>query len=118
DADGTRANLLSISRDGSGNLVVADQNEQFQSAPAAGSLSANRKTLTIPFANVGGSITVNAAGGSDTLTVDFVNGTPIPAGPPGGITFNGGESTGDDDRLKLTGYMLTTADGTADVTVT
>jgi hypothetical protein len=37
--------------------------------------------------------------------------------PSGGITFNGGENAGDDDRLKITGYNLPTADGVADVTV-
>lgn len=59
-------------------------------------------------------ITINGQSGSDLVTVDLSAGNVIPIG---GITFNGGENTGDDDRLKITGYNLTTADGVADVTV-
>lgn len=59
-------------------------------------------------------ITINGQSGSDLVTVDLSAGDVIPSG---GITFNGGENTGDDDRLKVTGYNLATADGVADVTV-
>ena len=70
--------------------------------------------VSIPLSSITGNIQVNTLGGSDTLTIDFSGGNPIPAG---GITFNGGESAGDHDTLKLVGYSLTTADGVADVTV-
>ena len=46
------------------------------------------------------SLTINGLAGSDTLTVDFSQGDPIPSG---GISYAGGESSGDDDRLILTG---------------
>ena len=44
------------------------------------------------------------AAGSETLTIDFSGGNPIPSG---GMVFNGGEGAGDNDMLVLTGYDLT-----------
>ncbi len=41
-------------------------------------------------------LTINSGAGSDLLTVDFVNGNPIPAG---GLAFNG--QTGANDRLRV-----------------
>lgn len=61
-----------------------------------------------------GAITINGTdAATDTLNVDLSGGNPL----VGGLTFNGGEGAGDDDRLKIGGYSLTTADGAADVTV-
>ncbi|MGE5194329.1 MAG: hypothetical protein ACM3U2_17705, partial [Deltaproteobacteria bacterium] len=47
------------------------------------------------------SITINAAGGTDTLTVDFSVGNPIPAG---GLNFDGGDpSVSPGDKLVIAG---------------
>jgi hypothetical protein len=60
-------------------------------------------------------ITINGTdGASDVFNVDLSGGNVL----TGGVTFNGGEGTGDDDRLKVMGYNLPVADGVADVTVT
>jgi fibronectin-binding autotransporter adhesin len=100
------ANNINISRSGT-NLVLTNDVHPFSIAPIAGAVLSNGdKTLSIPFANVTGNITV---------TVDLAGGDAIPAG---GLIFNGGENAGDDDQLKITGYSLTTADGVADVSVT
>jgi Ca2+-binding RTX toxin-like protein len=48
-------------------------------------------------------LTINTGAGSDTLTVDFVNGNPIPAG---GLAFNG--QTGVSDKLRVLGGAFTT----------
>ncbi|HID77390.1 MAG TPA: exo-alpha-sialidase, partial [Planctomycetaceae bacterium] len=56
-----------------------------------------------------GGITVNGLGGSDTLTIDYSNGDPI---PPAGLIYDGGESAGDNDVLVVTGYDAATVTST------
>jgi Ca2+-binding RTX toxin-like protein len=48
-------------------------------------------------------LTINSGAGSDILTVDFINGNPIPAG---GLAFNG--QTGVGDRLRVLGGAFST----------
>jgi hypothetical protein len=48
-------------------------------------------------------LVINGLAGNDTLTVDYTNGNPIPAG---GLTYNGGGNSG--DTLTLTGGTFTT----------
>ncbi len=48
-------------------------------------------------------LTINSGAGSDFLTVDFVNGNPIPSG---GLAFNG--QTGVSDKLRVLGGVFTT----------
>ncbi|HYH63392.1 MAG TPA: S8 family serine peptidase, partial [Urbifossiella sp.] len=50
-----------------------------------------------------GRVTVQGGAGSDTLTVDHVNGEPLASA---GLSFAGGETPGDDDRLVVTGYRV------------
>ena len=50
-----------------------------------------------------GRVTVHGGAGSDSLTVDHVNGTPLASA---GLSFAGGETTGDNDRLVITGYSV------------
>ena len=50
-----------------------------------------------------GRVTVHGGAGSDTLTVDHVNGEPLTSA---GLSFAGGENPGDDDRLVVTGYRV------------
>ncbi|MDZ4849893.1 MAG: hypothetical protein SGI77_11390 [Pirellulaceae bacterium] len=106
-------NNLAVSQSGA-NLVITDASEQFIAPTTVGTLSNGNKTLTIPMSSVTGKLILNMGLGSDVVTVDFSGGTPIPAG---GLDFNGGENSGDDDQLRLVGYSLTTADGVADVSV-
>src|SRR5439155_14375519 len=87
DADGTKNNNLTISTS-SENLVISDANEAFIAAPAGGSLSPDNKTLTIPLNLVSNSLTINAAGGNDTITVSEA--TALTSA----LTINGG--TGND----------------------
>ena len=112
---GGLANTLSVSRSGS-NLVVTDAVEQFVTAsvPAGGSLSNGNRTLTIPLSSVTGKLIFDTGLANDVVNVDFSGGTPIPTG---GLDFNAGENSGDDDQLRLVGYSLTVADGVADVSV-
>ena len=52
------------------NLVISDASEQFIAAPAGGSLSNGDKTLTIPLNLVTTTLTINGAGGNDTIEVN------------------------------------------------
>ncbi len=52
-------------------------------------------------------LTINSGAGSDFLTVDFVNGNPIPAG---GLAFNG--QTGVSDKLRVLGGAFSTITNT------
>jgi hypothetical protein len=54
-----------------------------------------------------GSVTVNAAGGSDRLVLDFTNGSPVPTD---GIDFSGGGGTGDADAIELIAYDVASLD--------
>ena len=65
------------------NLVIIDANEQFDSSPGGGSLSSDRKTLTIPLSLVS-SVTVNGNGGDDKFAVG-------PLSSLASLTLNGGE---------------------------
>ena len=115
DSHGTgKNNQFSLSTDGT-NLVFADTTEQFASAPSGWTLGPGNTSIRRPMAGFTGSITINGALGTDILTVNLGGGDAIPGG---NIFFNGGESTGDSDELKVIGYTLTTADGVADVSVT
>jgi hypothetical protein len=65
-------------------------------------LKNNSGTVVTTLASTG-AITINGTdGASDRLNVDFTAGNPL----AGGVTFNGGEQAGDDDRLSLSGYSL------------
>ncbi|MFO0800699.1 MAG: Ig-like domain-containing protein [Gemmataceae bacterium] len=57
---------------------------------------------TIPVAKLG-RVTVHGGAGSDTLTVDHVNGAPLTSA---GLSFAGGETPGDNDRVVVTGYSV------------
>lgn len=84
-------NHLTISRDGT-NYVITSSIEKFPN----GSTS-----LSIPQAALTGSLTINAAGGSDTTVLNYASGNPVPAG---GLSFLGGTSSG--DRLLISGGNL------------
>jgi autotransporter-associated beta strand protein len=86
---------LTIIRSGD-NVIISDANERFAAAPAGGTLSADRKTLTIPLSAFTGQILVNAEGGDDTLDVQLTGGNSLSSG----ITFNGGAGS---DALTITG---------------
>jgi subtilisin-like proprotein convertase family protein len=58
-------------------------------------------TYTIPKTTLAANaLSFNGAGGDDTFTVDYLNGSPIPGG---GITFNGAGNTGVGDSLVVLG---------------
>ncbi len=90
-----KANTISVSGNGS-NIVLTDTVNRFDVAPAGGVLSNGRRTLTIPISSVPGRLVISSASGDDTVTIDFTNGNPIPAG---GIEFNGG--TAGNDTLRV-----------------
>ncbi|HEX4608656.1 MAG TPA: S8 family serine peptidase, partial [Urbifossiella sp.] len=58
------------------------------------------QVLSLPVDKLG-RVTVRGGAGSDTLTVDYTYGAPLTSA---GLSFAGGESPGDSDRLVLTGY--------------
>jgi hypothetical protein len=58
--------------------------------------------FSIPVAKLG-HVSVSGLGASDSLTVDYTNGAPLVSA---GLSFDGGESPGDNDRLTLTGYSV------------
>ena len=93
DAVGKNNNLtISVA---SGNLVIADLNEEFESAPAGWTLSANSKSLSHPVASFRSVISINALRGEDLLTVDFSGGALINV-----ISFDGGDAL---DKIAVTG---------------
>ncbi|MCY2988651.1 MAG: autotransporter-associated beta strand repeat-containing protein, partial [Planctomycetota bacterium] len=98
-------NSLTLSSDGT-KLILTDTQEKFVTpVPGNATLSADEMTLSIPLADITGSLTIDTAGGNDALTIDFSTGTPIPAG---GLTFNGGvQATGGSDTLLLSGGTFT-----------
>lgn len=97
---GGRDNSLTVSIT-SGNLVITDAVQKFSSIPPEGTLSADERTLTIPFAAVTGGLIFNTAGGKDLLTIDLSGGNVIPTGS---ITFNGGNpATAPGDKLTIIG---------------
>ncbi|MBY0514053.1 MAG: hypothetical protein K2P78_09105, partial [Gemmataceae bacterium] len=95
------ANNLTVSVGGS-SLVITDAAEQFQAAPAGGTLSNGNKTLTIPFSSIAGSqVIFNTGGGNDTLTESFAGGNFAKQ-----IAFNGG---GNFDTLAFQGGSFAAA---------
>ncbi len=71
------ANSMTVTRDGT-DLVIRDANEPFIAAPAGGTLSGDKKTLTIPLSLVTGSLIVDLAGGTDLMNVGSL-GTGFPS---------------------------------------
>ena len=58
--------------------------------------------LNEPIANLN-SLVINGGEGDDTLTIDFSGGNPV---PPGGLSYDAGENTGDYDSLEVVGYNV------------
>ncbi len=101
-----KANTISVTTNGS-NVVLTDTVDRFSEAPASGVLSNGRRTLSIPVSSVSGRLVIASGTGDDTVTIDFTNGNPIPAG---GVEFNGG--TGGNDALRIIGGTTTTVSHT------
>lgn len=73
DTDTTgKDNSLSVSVIGT-DLVISDANEQFIAAPAGGTLSNGDKTLTIPLSLITTGLTINGAGGDDSIIVNSLS---------------------------------------------
>jgi hypothetical protein len=83
-----------------GNYVITDTLQAFipGSVPAGTTLSNNNQTLTVPIAQVAGSIQFNLGGGNNTLIVDYSGGSF--ANP---ISYNGGDFAGTTDGLVVQG---------------
>jgi len=84
---GGKDDLLDISISGT-NLRVHDPNHTLVSHP--GETLVDIHTVDVPRASITGNIQVNTLNGTDSFTVDSVNGNPIVAG---GAIFNGGNGT-------------------------
>jgi Ca2+-binding RTX toxin-like protein/cyclophilin family peptidyl-prolyl cis-trans isomerase len=109
--DGTRT-LITFSGVESISDSLTSTNRSVQFAPAGGSavlavdpaVAGQLKLvfgtdLSLSFKAPTNAITVNGAEGNDSLTVDFANGVPIPAGK---LQFNaGGQTNGGQDQLLL-----------------
>ncbi|MHC4877958.1 MAG: calcium-binding protein [Planctomycetota bacterium] len=80
---------LTLGIDGNGNVVLSDSNGVLDDQ-------------VLDYNLVTGSLEVNGTGGDDTLTLDFTNGSPLPAG---GLTFDGFGQTGmgEGDTIELLG---------------
>lgn len=105
DATGKDNNLTVKVVNGGQDLEITDANEQFATPGFVQALLSNgNTTLTITnFASVlTGSLTIKGQGGSDSVTIDFSGGNPIPAS---GISFQGGSGTS--DKLTLTSGSTT-----------
>lgn len=98
-------NLITISNNHDGDLVVTDELVPFVTAdniPGA-TLSSNGHVLTIPrYAVWGQQIYLYGGDGDDTLTVNMNQGNPILAG---GLTFEGGSQNGNNpgDGIVISG---------------
>ncbi len=97
-----RNNVLSLSRDGSNNLLISDTSEAFDTSIAGATTSNRDRTLTIPASAIptGGKIIVKGQAGNDTLTVETTNDLGFD------IEFQGGSGT--NDVLELTGSVTAT----------
>lgn len=84
----------------SGTYTLTDPGNTIDVSSIAGATGNGTDTVTFPDTSIT-SITINANGGDDSLTVDFGGANPIPSG---GIEYNGG---GDSDELTLTGGSTT-----------
>jgi hypothetical protein len=82
-----RANVWTVRLvNGGADIEITDATEQFQSAPAGGTLSNGDRTLTIPLASVTDRLELTGGADDDRLTIDLGGGDAI---PPGGIGFDG-----------------------------
>src|SRR6185436_13004993 len=75
---------LTITLDANGNIVITDPTHA--TSVTGGVNSTSDFQARVPMASVT-QIVVNTGGGSDQLTVDFTNGSPILSG---GLNYNGG----------------------------
>lgn len=85
--DGTPDGLI-IRLNAAMTMIEIEQNGMVQSLPA------------------GSPLVINGSGDDDTLTIDYINGNPIPAS---GLVFNGGGQGGGGDTLVITGGTHTSA---------
>lgn len=90
DIDTTIDNVWTINLSVDGLNLVFNDAAQAIVTIGGGSLSNSNHTFTIPVSSITGTLTINASGGNDSLTIDFRNGSPIPSA---GFTFNGGNPT-------------------------
>ncbi len=111
DSDGTKNNSLTaklVNISGTDYLEITDLAEQFAGVPTTtpeSTRSNGNQTLRVPLGAITG-ITINGAGGNDTLTIDYSGGDLIPAG---GLLFAGGAPTvGLADKLAITGGSFAT----------
>src|SRR5262249_17275582 len=96
--------------------VITDANEQFQPTTVPGAVLSNgNKTLTVPFASIGGTqVILNLLGGSDAVTMDLSGGAFLKQ-----LVFNGGNpTTPPPDRRKVLGSGTQTATYKPDATTT
>ena len=95
---GNTADTLTISRSGA-NVLITDPSQTV--GAGAGTTQVDANTVSVPFANITGNITVNTLDGNDTLTLALAGGNIF---PPGGIFYNGGAQTSTPgDKLIITG---------------
>ncbi|MFO0885668.1 MAG: hypothetical protein U0894_16025 [Pirellulales bacterium] len=105
-------NQFTIKKDGSGNLVISDANEQFVSAPSGWTLAPDGKSINILASSFAGTVTVNGAEGTDTLSVDYSGGL-LPT-----INYDGGNPiAAPGDGLIVKGSGTQTASYMPDATV-
>ncbi len=112
-----RNNSLSVQLvqdSGSVYLEVRDANQHFAQAPLGWTLSSDGRAIRALNGTFANAILLQAGTGNDSVVIDLSLGNPIPAG---GISYLGGENSGDNDSLEVTGYALNSADGVADVSV-
>ncbi|MCI0684277.1 MAG: autotransporter-associated beta strand repeat-containing protein [Gemmataceae bacterium] len=110
----------------SGNLIVSDPNGKNDNitirkvggnvrvtdptsfvAAGAGVTQIDANTVEVPLTSITGNIQVGTGTGNDTLTLDYTSAS-LDLLPGGGLVFDGGENTGDDDRLVVAGYNAAT----------
>ncbi len=98
DTTGANNDNLTITLNGA-NIRISDPSRSIGAGPGATQVDAN--TIDVPLASITGTLTFNSLGGNDTLTLNFANGTFIPAG---GLFYNGGTQTGTPgDKLVISG---------------
>lgn len=114
-----------VARDGAGNLLIGDtaaggKNDTLTISlspvditkiritdpnqvlgAGSGAVQVDAHTVDVPAADLSGQLQVSTLGGDDTLTIDFGQGNPVPAG---GLRFDGG--TGGQDVLRIIGTAL------------
>jgi uncharacterized delta-60 repeat protein len=82
---GKNDNLI-LTRNGS-NLRIHDPDNAL--AVGSGFIQIDPNTVEVPLASITGQFTINTLGGSDTVTVDYSGGDPLPAS---GLNYDGGTS--------------------------